>query len=328
MNMFRQSELNDDELIQANRLEDALSEMFRGDESRIDRREDPELSELTSLGQLLRSTADEATSRGSFNSFHMRSRSALLHQIAELRQSSVTTGFVGSVLDFVRVRSTIISGVGASLATALVFLIFSSFGAPSSEISAATNVENVDPSIETQQVSSQTTENSAREITSVQLAASSSGSKSSDIDSMNIAITGLIAGTTEMRRSETNVNVSGSSVEVIQSSPYTLSIGSLEDAIVSLELASIDGVVTVDMVRQVTDELARVGFEMRSGHPGAKTASDIEDFQNAIVRAILVLQGIEQSDKNVQASLIAAKIVAEEGMYITTMYVNANQASR
>ena len=269
MNMFRQSELNDDELIQANRLEDALSEMFGGGESKIDRREDPELSELTSLGELLRSTADEATSRGSFNSFHMRSRSALLHQIAELRQPSVTTGFFGSVSEFVRTRSTIMASAGASLVTALAFLIFSNFGAPSSEISAVTNVESAGSSIGTQQVSSQSIENSTKEVASVQLARSSSGMESSDIDWSDLTTTDLTTRAAEVDQSRNSVVTPGSSVHVIQSSPYSLSISSLVSAIESLEYADLDSTVSVDMVRQVTDDLAKVGFEMRSGHPGA-----------------------------------------------------------
>jgi len=328
MNMFRQSEINDDELIQADRLDEALSDMFSGGATRIDQREDPELSELTSLGKLLRLTADEATSRGSFHSFHMRSRSALLHRIAEARQTPAATGFFGSVLEFMRARSTVMSGVGSSIVTALVLLLISNFGATSSDTTAVANVTMANSSVGALEVSAKSRGSSGDQIISNQSTTSSSNLNSSAIDSSDITITGLIMETIEVHRGKNSVSPFESSVEVMQTSPYALSINSLQAAIETLESADIEGVVSVDMVRQVTDELARVGFEMRSGHPGAKNAGDIEDFQNAIVRAIVILQRIEQFDKDVQASLIAAKIVAEEGMYITTMYVNANQASR
>jgi len=328
MNMFRQSEINDDELIQADRLDEALSEMFSGGATQIDRREDPELSELTSLSELLRETSNEATSRDSFHSFHMRSRSALLHRIAEARQTPVATGFFGSVLEFMRARSTVMSGVGSSIVTALVLLLISNFGATSSDTTAVTNMASADSGVGALEVSAKSRGNSGDQIISTQSTTPSSNLNSSDIDSSNMIIASLIAETTEIHRGGNTVSSFESSVEVIQSSPYALSLSSLQAAIETLESADIDGVVNVDMVRQVTDELARVGFEMRSGHPGAKNAGDIEAFQNAIVRVIVILQRIEQFDKDVQASLIAAKIVAEEGMYITTMYVNANQASR
>ncbi len=326
MNMFRQSELNDDdELIQANRLEDALSSMFRGGEVEIDQREDPELSELTSLGKLFRAAADEATSRDSFNSFHMRSRSALLHTVAELRQHSVPTGFFGTVLHFIRVRSTIASSVGASLATALVFLMISNFGSTSNE-TLISNTESSDSNISSQQVLNQSRESSVGKV--LRRSSSILGLSSSDINSPNVTVTDLTTGAVRTSRAGNGIGTSGSTVEVVQTSPYSLSINSLVDAIEALESADVEANVSVDVVRQVTDELARVGFEMRSGHPGAKNATDIEDFQNAIARAIVALQGIEQSDPDVHASLIAAKIVAEEGIYIATMYVNANKASR
>jgi hypothetical protein len=332
MNMFRQSELNDDELIQANRLDEALDQMFQTGESEIDQREDPELSELTSMGELLRTSSDEATSRNSFHSFHMRSRSALLHRISEGSQSSRESGFLGSVFDFIRVRSAIMSGAGASIVTAFVFLLISNFGGAPSAAIEMTNAGSTDSSNSALQVSSKQQQSSKSETNVSPLSVSSTDLNSSDSTASNTAsnmtISGDILDTSKGNQGAMNITTMASSVEVIETSPYSLSIKNLENAIEFLESASLAGSVSVNAVRQVTDELARVGFEMRSGHPGAKTASDIEDFQNAIVRAILTLQGIEQSDKDVQASLIAAKIVAEEGMHIATMYVSANHASR
>ena len=333
MNMFRQSELNDDELIQANRLDEALDQMFQTGESEIDQREDPELSELTSMGELLRASSDEATSRNSFHSFHMRSRSALLHRISESSQSSRESGFLGSVFDFIRVRSAIMSGAGASIVTAFAFLLISNFGGTPSAAIEVTNAGSTDSSSSASsssalQVSSKQQQSSQSQTNVSPLSVSSTDLNSSNSTVSNTTISGDILDTSKENQGAMNITTTASSVEAIEASPYSLSIKTLESAIESLEAASMASSVSVDAVRQVTDELARVGFEMRSGHPGSKTAGDIENFQNAIVRAILILQNIEQSDKDVQASLIAAKIVAEEGMHIATTYVNANQASR
>jgi len=333
MNMFRQSELNDDELIQANRLDEALDQMFQTGESEIDQREDPELSELTSMGELLRASSDEATSRNSFHSFHMRSRSALLHRISESSQSSRESGFLGSVFDFIRVRSAIMSGAGASIVTAFAFLLISNFGGTPSAAIEVTNAGSTDSSSSASsssalQVSSKQQQSSQSQTNVSPLSVSSTDLNSSNSTVSNTTISGDILDTSKKNQGAMNIITTASSVEAIEASPYSLSIKTLESAIESLEAASMASSVSVDAVRQVTDELARVGFEMRSGHPGSKTAGDIENFQNAIVRAILLLQNIEQSDKDVQASLIAAKIVAEEGMHIATTYVNANQASR
>jgi hypothetical protein len=333
MNMFRQSELNDDELIQANRLDEALDQMFQTGESEIDQREDPELSELTSMGELLRASSDEATSRNSFHSFHMRSRSALLHRISESSQSSRESGFLGSVFDFIRVRSAIMSGAGASIVTAFAFLLISNFGGTPSAAIEVTNAGSTDSSSSASsssalQVSSKQQQSSQSQTNVSPLSVSSTDLNSSNSTVSNTTISGDILDTSKENQGAMNIITTASSVEAIEASPYSLSIKTLESAIESLEAASMASSVSVDAVRQVTDELARVGFEMRSGHPGSKTAGDIENFQNAIVRAILLLQNIEQSDKDVQASLIAAKIVAEEGMHIATTYVNANQASR
>ena len=333
MNMFRQSELNDDELIQANRLDEALDQMFQTGESEIDQREDPELSELTSMGELLRASSDEATSRNSFHSFHMRSRSALLHRISESSQSSRESGFLGSVFDFIRVRSAIMSGAGASIVTAFAFLLISNFGGTPSAAIEVTNAGSTDSSSSASsssalQVSSKQQQSSQSQTNVSPLSVSSTDLNSSNSTSSNTTISGDILDTSKENQGAMNIITTASSVEAIEASPYSLSIKTLESAIESLESASMASSVSVDAVRQVTDELARVGFEMRSGHPGSKTAGDIENFQNAIVRAILILQNIEQSDKDVQASLIAAKIVAEEGMHIATTYVGANQASR
>lgn len=333
MNMFRQSELNDDELIQANRLDEALDQMFQTGESEIDQREDPELSELTSMGELLRASSDEATSRNSFHSFHMRSRSALLHRISESSQSSRESGFLGSVFDFIRVRSAIMSGAGASIVTAFAFLLISNFGGTPSAAIEVTNAGSTDSSSSASsssalQVSSKQQQSSQSQTNVSPLSVSSTDLNSSNSTVSNTTISGDILDTSKKNQGAMNIITTASSVEAIEASPYSLSIKTLESAIESLEAASMASSVSVDAVRQVTDELARVGFEMRSGHPGSKTAGDIENFQNAIVRAILLLQNIEQSDKDVQASLIAAKIVAEEGMHIATMYVSANHASR
>ena len=328
MNMFRQSEINDDELIQADRLDEALSEMFSGGKTRIDQREDPELSELTSMGELLRASSDEATSRNSFHSFHMRSRSALLHRISGSSQSSREPSFLGSIFDFIRVRSAIMSGAGASIVTAFAFLLISNFGGASNTTIEVTNAGSTDSSNSALQVSSEKQQSSQSQTNLSSSSISYADLASSNITSSNMTTSGGILDTSKESQDTMNITTTASSVEVIETSPYSLSIKNLENAIEFLESASLAGSVSVNAVRQVTDELARVGFEMRSGHPGSKTAGDIENFQNAIVRAILILQNIEQSDKDVQASLIAAKIVAEEGMHIATTYVGANQASR
>jgi hypothetical protein len=298
--------------------------MFQSGESGIDQREDPELSSLTLVGQLLRASSKEATSRDSFHSFHMRSRSALLHRVSEDRQSSVESSFFGSVFDFIRVRSAIMSGAGASIVTAFAFLLISNFGGTSDAAVELTSTGNVDSSSSAVQVSS----NNQRTFQSQTNSSSSTDLNSPVATSSSVTISGGVLDTPGDNQESANIITTASSVEVIETSPYSLSIKTLESAIESLESASMTDDVSVYAVREVTDELARVGFEMRSGHPGAKKAADIEDFQNAIVRAIIILQDIEQTDPDVQASLIAAKIVAEEGMHIATTYVGANRASR
>ena len=79
MSMFKSSEFLDEESIQAIRLDESLDKLIIEGQSDIDSREDPELSELLAVGAVLRSTADDVTSRSSFKSFHMRSRAAILH---------------------------------------------------------------------------------------------------------------------------------------------------------------------------------------------------------------------------------------------------------
>jgi hypothetical protein len=225
------------------------------------------------------------------------------------------------------------SGAGASIVTAFAFLLISNFGGTPSAAIEVTNAGSTDSSSSASsssalQVSSKQQQSSQSQTNVSPLSVSSTDLNSSNSTSSNMTISGGILDTSKESQGAMNITTTASSVEAIEASPYSLSIKTLESAIESLEAASMASSVSVDAVRQVTDELARVGFEMRSGHPGSKTAGDIENFQNAIVRAILLLQNIEQSDKDVQASLIAAKIVAEEGMHIATTYVGANQASR
>ena len=79
MSMFKSSDFLDEESVQAARLDESLNKLISHGESDIDSREDPELSELLAVGEVLRNAADDVTARSSFNSFHMRSRAAILH---------------------------------------------------------------------------------------------------------------------------------------------------------------------------------------------------------------------------------------------------------
>ena len=88
------------------------------------------------------------------------------------------------------------------------------------------------------------------------------------------------------------------------------------------------GTVSVSDLHGVTDNLAHIGHELRTNHPGARNRQDLEDFQNSIVESLMIINSIEQTDPGTAASLIAAKIVAEDTMGIATRYILSNQASR
>jgi hypothetical protein len=323
MNIFRESEFHDDDMIQADRLEESLGALFRGDEPTVDHREDPELSELIDVGYQLRSASSEATERNSFHSFHMRSRAALLHTVGE-RAEHASLGSAHGLLRFIRARMSVVSSVVASAATAALMLLVMNPGT-----TATPDITEVDAQVSNEvrqlTVPAKTVVESSTVTDSPRQTISAAGLDfSSDVP----VKTAILEDSDQTKAGSSLISTSGVSVTSTDVSPYTLSISSLESAIVALGDASVANTVSATDVRQVTDELARVGFEMRSGHPGAKYASDVEDFQNAIVQAILVLDLVDQSDPNIQASLIAARIVAEEAMHIATTYVRANQLSR
>ena len=125
MNIFRQSNLSDDEEIQASRLDDALNEVLSGNGTDIDSREDPELAELMEMGKLLYSSGEGATARSSFRSFHMRSRSAILHATGERLSEahSASTGVGGFLRTFIPNRAAVLPAFVASIATIAFFVM-------------------------------------------------------------------------------------------------------------------------------------------------------------------------------------------------------------
>jgi len=327
MNIFRQTELDPDESIQAKRLEESLESVLSGKQSGIDQREDPELSELISIGSTLRSASEESTDRPAFRSFHARSRAAILHRIGEMTEkpNTIEGRLILAVRSYFRQPANILTAMGSSVATVIAIVLVSGNVGGDGTASAAVNivpVNNTSASVVAQQalisneVSSQ---NSSRTDTN----GSATRSLAETLDFSDSVPMQAIPPVVVMQDGGATVQAVDSEV-----STYALPVIVLVEKIELLRSANEDGVVTVDLLRGVTDELARLGFEMRSNHPGAKYPHHVEEFQNAIVSAIVQLRAVDQSDKSIQGSLIAAKIVAEDTMHIATTYVYANQASR
>ena len=321
MNIFKESHMDADESIQANRLDEALDIMLSGKQSEFDKREDPELSELTAVGSRLQSASAEATSRSSFKSFHMRSRAAILHKSAEFNNdlTESTNGVIGIFSSLFAKRTMIGTALGSSVATLLVVVALNGVTSGDSEqmIAAAEPVFSAAPEVRVSQTEfqSEPTSNSESRETNSQLIGALDFSDNVPIQAAN---------------SPSTIAVNSETVQNTQAelSPFSLPIIGLTSSIEQLRLGIESDDVVVENIWAITDELALIGFEMRSNHPGAKYPEDLEAFQNAIVQAILILRSVDQQDETVRGALIAAKIVAEETMHIATTYVYANQVSR
>ena len=127
MNIFRQTELDPDESIQAKRLEESLESVLSGKQSGIDQREDPELSELISIGSTLRSASEESTDRPAFRSFHARSRAAILHRIGEMTEepNTIEGRLILAVRSYFRQPANILTAMGSSVATVIAIVLVS-----------------------------------------------------------------------------------------------------------------------------------------------------------------------------------------------------------
>jgi len=300
MSMFKSSEFLDEESVQAARLEQSLNKLQADGRTDIDSREDPELGELLAVGAALRTAADEATETSSFKSFHMRSRAAILHLTGDNISESQPSNLVGKILHTVMpVRTAIFSALSGSVATLLAVLLVVNGG-------NSTNDE------------------------AITVEATSSGVTESVVESNNAVQSSHVKEPLQLtvvrRDTVYQDNISDISVAVIDE--FSLVIEELETATVVLNNSILEDTVTADKIRNLTDSLAHIGFELRSNHPGGRYETDVQDFQNAIVNALIILRSVEQSDTKITAALIAAKIVAEDTMGITTRYVIANQASR
>jgi len=300
MSMFKSSDFLDEESVQATRLDENLNKLITDGESDIDSREDPELSELLAVGEVLRNAADDVTARSSFKSFHMRSRAAILQSVGEAR-----FGKRVSVLDSLRqkigsARSTIVSAGAASLATlAIVF----AFGASSDANSAAQSLEPKE-STDLQVTSTVSTQ-------SANLSQGENDSSPATIRSSGVIIT---------------PNQLIESVAVSNSGDYATTLEGVTESLNAI--VSAGDAVEVDEIRQLTDYLAQLGFDIRLNPPGNNNIDDISKFQDVIAASVVALNAINTAEPEVLSAVLAGKIVAEDSMGIATRYVNLNLASR
>lgn len=98
------------------RLDEALTRVERQRVSGLDRREDPELSSMVDAASAFRSTFEHATETQSFQSFHQRSRAAVLHALEAERP--------------VPVRERVRVVVAAAAGLAAVFISVATLGGP------------------------------------------------------------------------------------------------------------------------------------------------------------------------------------------------------
>jgi len=289
MSMFKSSEFLDEESIQAIRLDESLDKLIIEGQSDIDSREDPELSELLAVGAVLRSTADDVTSRSSFKSFHMRSRAAILHATGTSDTSFEHAGVIGKLIRAVLpMRGSIISAVSASVATLAVILWINPGGS------------NGDTSIPVARAPEATAS------VSVQVVPSSFSGSTTDIPESVIEnmSTSLVANESNLVEETRPILVGKESVEAIVIGTNYIFTSMAEGTPISVEL-----------LRELTDHLALLGADLRfSEQTSDMTAKGIQ-YQQAISAAMVALQTIQPEGQDSAASLMVAQVVAADSMH-------------
>lgn len=298
MSMFESSDFIDEESVQAARLDESLDKMLLGDESGLDYREDPELSELLAVGVALRAAADDVTSRPNFRTFHMRSRAALL-QATGGAFTEQTGGIHNNIWQKVtRFKSSLVSAGLASAATLALVLVFGG------------SANSVDPL----------------------------GSSVEQINSADVEAALATTRATALTTSDTTILVTGDSSRIVTPNQLTESVSVVA---VDTHLSAVDGVtealeqivesgdsVNVEQIRQLTDYLAQLGFDIRINPPGNNNLDDVSRFQDVIAASVFTLESLNTEDPALLSAVLAAKVVAEDSMGIATRYVNLNLASR
>jgi hypothetical protein len=288
MSMFKSSEFLDEESIQAIRLDESLDKLIIEGQSDIDSREDPELSELLAVGAVLRSTADDVTSRSSFKSFHMRSRAAILHATGTSDTSFEHAGVIGKLIRAVLpMRGSIISAVSASVATLAVILWINPGGS------------NGDTSIPVARAPEATAS------VSVQVVPSSFSGSTTDIPESvieNIS-TSLVANESNLVEETRPILVGKESVEAIV-------IGTSH-----IFNSMADGTpISVELLRELTDHLALLGADLRFSEQTSDMTNKGIQYQQILSAAMVALQTIQPEGEDSAASLMVAQVIAANSM--------------
>ena len=287
MSMFKSSEFLDEESVQAIRLDESLDKLIIEGQSDIDSREDPELSELLAVGAMLRSTADDATSRSSFKSFHMRSRAAILHATGSSDAAFEDAGVLGKLIQAVLpMRGTLVTAVSASVATLAVILW-------------------INPSVNGTDISAPAS-SPAGVIASVEMAPVSFSGSTTDIPESvieNIS-TSLVTNESNLVEETRPILVGKESVEAII-------IGTSH-----IFSSMADGTpVSVELLRELTDHLALLGADLRFSEQTSDMTDKGVQYQQAISVAMVALQTIQPEGQDSAASLMVAQVVAADSMH-------------
>ena len=287
MSMFKSSEFLDEDSVQAMRLDESLDKLIIEGQSDIDSREDPELSELLAVGAMLRNTADDATSRSSFKSFHMRSRAAILHATGSSDAAFEDAGVLGKLIHAILpMRGTLVTAVSASVATLAVILW-------------------INPSVNDTDISAPAS-SPAGVIASVEMAPVSFSGSTTDIPESvieNIS-TSLVTNESNLVEETRPILVGKESVEaiIIGTSHFFSSMA--------------DGTpVSVELLRELTDHLALLGADLRFSEQTSDMTDKGIQYQQAISVAMVALQTIQPQGQDSAASLMVAQVVAADSMH-------------
>ena len=300
MSMFKSSEFLDEESVQAGRLDESLEKALSGDESGVDYREDPELSELLAVGVALGAAADDVKSRPSFRAFHMRSRATILQSTAEARLEKRVDILNSLWQKISRARLSLASAGVASMATLAIVFVFGS-NSDTNLLSASVDLK----------------EQSEFQMTST-MPRYSANVPQSQTDRSAVTTQNFNVVSTPNQLTE-SVSSSSSKRYVTTLEGVTKSLNTIVNAGDSIEVSEI---------RQLTDYLAQLGFDIRINPPGNNNKDDVSTFQDVIAASVLALEAINTEDPAILSAVLAAKVVAEDSMGIATRYVNLNLASR
>ena len=286
MSMFKSSDFLDEESVQATRLDESLDKLIIDGASDIDSREDPELSELLAVGEVLRNAADDVTARSSFKSFHMRSRAAILHATGSRTESVEELGVIGKLVHAVMpLRGSIVTAVSASVAT-LAVILWINPGDTGGEITQSVN-------------------SSAAQVSSVRVLQSPSGAMTDIPESVTENIsTSLVTDHTDLVNEARPTLIGKEPVEaIVIGTSYIFS--SMSDGTA----------ISVELLRELTDRLALIGADLRFADQSTDMADKGSQYQQAISAAMVALQTIQPEDQESAASLMVAQVVAADSMH-------------